>query len=59
MAMPQHRANLHIVILTIKCAIFALYVDFCLSWLHVALIVHHLASRPARETDDDNVQPLR
>lgn len=58
-AIPQHRANLHIVIMTIKCAAFALYVDFCSSWLHVALIVHHLASRPTRETDNDDVQPVR
>ena len=40
-----HSEILHIVILTIICAIYTLYVVFVLIWLHLAFIVIGTASR--------------
>ncbi|NBT42940.1 MAG: hypothetical protein EBT20_21235 [Alphaproteobacteria bacterium] len=36
---------LYIVIITIKCAIYALYVVFVLIWLHLSFIVFNSVSR--------------
>ena len=46
----DHRANLYVVILTINCGIYALYVVIFFGWLHVAQIVLHLPSRIPGET---------
>ena len=42
---PRHSEILHIVIFTIICAIYTLYVVFVLIWLHLAFIVIGTASR--------------
>ncbi len=41
----RHNEILYIVILTIECAIYTLYVVFVLMWLHLAFIVIGTASR--------------
>jgi len=43
--------NLYIVIMTIKCVIYALYVDFLLFWLHLSSHgIHHLSQTPKEAT---------
>ena len=44
-ARSRHSEILHIVIFTIICAIYTLYVVFVLIWLHLAFIVIGTASR--------------
>jgi len=39
-----HSEILHVVILTIKCAIYTLYVVFVLIWLHLSFIVFNSVS---------------
>ena len=48
----QHdSAYLYVVIITIKCAIYALYVDFFLFWLHLSSHgIHHLSQTPKEAT---------
>ena len=41
----SHSEILHIVILTIKCRIYTLYVVFVLIWLHLSYIVINSVSR--------------
>ena len=42
---------LYVVILTIKCAIYALYVDFLLFWLHLSSHgIHHHSQTPKEAT---------
>ena len=42
---------LYVVIMTIKCAIYALYVDFLLFWLHLSSHgIHHLSQTPKEAT---------
>ena len=41
----DHSEILYVVIITIKCAIYTLYVVFVLIWLHLAFIVIGTASR--------------
>ena len=42
---------LYVVILTIKCAIYALYVDFLLFWLHLSSHgIHHPSQTPKEAT---------
>ena len=41
----DHSEILHIVILTINCAIYTLYVVFVLIWLHLSSIVINSVSR--------------
>ena len=41
--------NLYIVIFTIKCAIYALYVDFLLFWLHLSSHGIHHPSQTSKE----------
>jgi len=41
--------NLYIVILVIKCAIYALYVDFLLFWLHLSSHGIHHPSQTSKE----------
>jgi hypothetical protein len=53
LAVSGHRANLHVVIFTITCAIFALYVDLCQIWLHVPRLVLHPHSRQRLEISHD------
>lgn len=48
-----YRANLHVVIITIICAIFALYVDIVTIWLHLSQPVRHPPSRRKPETCHD------
>jgi hypothetical protein len=44
-------AYLYVVILTIKCAIYALYVDFLLFWLHLSSHgIHHPSQTPKEAT---------
>ena len=45
LAGSRHSEILYIVILTIICAIYTLYVVFVLIWLHLAFIVIGTASR--------------
>ena len=45
LAESLHSAILYIVIMTIICAIYTLYVVFVLIWLHLAFIVIGTASR--------------
>ena len=45
LAGSRHSEILYIVILTIKCAIYTLYVVFVLIWLYLAFIVIGTASR--------------
>ena len=40
---------LYVVILTIKCAIYALYVDFLLFWLHLSSHGIHHPSQTSKE----------
>jgi len=44
----NHSEILYIVILTIKCAIYTLYVVFVLIWLHLSFIVFNSVSRNFR-----------
>lgn len=41
----HHSEILHVVIFTIKCAIYTLYVVFVLIWLHLSFIVFNDISR--------------
>ena len=42
---------LYVVILTIKCTIYALYVDFLLFWLHLSSHgIHHPSQTPKEAT---------
>jgi len=41
----HHSEILYIVIITIKCAIYTLYVVFVLIWLHLSFIVFNSVSR--------------
>ena len=42
---------LYVVIITIKCAIYALYVDFLLFWLHLSSHgIHHPSQTPKEAT---------
>ena len=42
---------LYVVIITIKCAIYALYVDFLLFWLHLSSHgIHHHSQTPKEAT---------
>ena len=42
---------LYVVIMTIKCAIYALYVDFLLFWLHLSSHgIHHSSQTPKEAT---------
>ena len=41
----HHSEILHIVIMTIKCAIYTLYVVFVLIWLHLSFNVFNSVSR--------------
>ena len=42
---------LYVVMSTIKCAIYALYVDFLLFWLHLSSHgIHHLSQTPKEAT---------
>ena len=44
-------AYLYVVILTIKCAIYALYVDLLLFWLHLSSHgIHHPSQTPKEAT---------
>ena len=45
LAGSRYSEILYIVIITIKCAIYSLYVVFILIWLHLAFIVIGTASR--------------
>jgi hypothetical protein len=45
LAGPSHSEILYIVIITIKCAIYTLYVVFVLIWLHLSFIVFNSVSR--------------
>ena len=45
LARSRHSEILYVVILTIICAIYTLYVVFVLIWLHLAFIVIGTASR--------------
>ena len=40
----DHREILYVVIITIKCAIYTLYVVFVLIWLHLSFIVFNSVS---------------
>jgi len=42
---PHHSEILYVVIITIKCAIYTLYVVFVLIWLHLSFIVFNSVSR--------------
>ena len=43
--------NLYVVILTIKCTIYALYVDLLLFWLHLSSHgIHHPSQTPKEAT---------
>jgi len=53
LAVLGRRANLHVVIMTITSAIFALYVDFVQIWLHVPRLVLHPHSRQRLEISHD------
>jgi hypothetical protein len=44
----NHSEILYIVIITIKCAIYTLYVVFVLIWLHLSFIVFNSVSRNFR-----------
>ena len=44
----DHSEILYIVIITIKCAIYTLYVVFVLIWLHLSFIVFNSVSRNFR-----------
>jgi len=41
----DHSEILYVVIITIKCAIYTLYVVFVLIWLHLSSIVNNSVSR--------------
>ena len=41
----DHSEILYVVIITIKCAIYTLYVVFVLIWLHLSFIVFNSVSR--------------
>ncbi len=44
----DHSVILYIVIITIKCAIYTLYVVFVLIWIHLSFIVFNSVSRNFR-----------
>ena len=51
MGVGCNSANLYVVIITIKCAIYALYVDLLLFWLHLSSHgIHHPSQTPKEAT---------